>query len=195
MKAKPSPSPSTPSQRDVTNIIEDEAEKESRKADETDDARDSESSSRPTSRPASSEKGGQQAGIPDPRLTPKGIEDQLAENIAANRNKRWWAFGVIGAIVVLFFALLMGALCKLFFGNHLAGIVGAANSGWQWHVLVFMGVGLVILAAIPLSLTLAVVRMISEGSADNSSDVKTPNVELAKALAEMFRTIAASFRG
>lgn len=195
MKAKPSPSPSTLSAEDVTGIIEDEAKKESRKADRAEDSRNPEAASGAISRSATAEKGGEQAGIPDPNLTPKGIEDQLAENIAANRKKRWWAFRVIGAIVILFFALLMGALCKLFFGNHLAGIVGAANAGWQWHVLVFMGVGLVILAAIPLSLTLAVVRMISEGSTDNSSDVKTPNVELAKALAEMFRTIAASFKG
>lgn len=143
----------------------------------------------------SSVQGGSDHGQIDPALTPNGMAKELERNVAANRKKRWSAFFFIGAIVLSFFALLLAAFCKLFFGTYLVEIIKAANESWQWHVLVFLGVSLVLLAAIPLSLSLAVMKMIGgAGQDDSASDVKTPSLELVKALADIFKAVATSIK-
>ncbi|WP_313319655.1 hypothetical protein [Stenotrophomonas sp.] len=131
----------------------------------------------------------------DPDLTPDGMKRELEKNVAANRSKRWWAFAFVGLVVAAFFALLLAAFCKLFFGTYLVDAIKAANESWQWHVLVFLGVSLVLLAAIPLSLSLAMVKMIGGGGQEESgAAVKTPSVELVKALADIFKAVAASIK-
>jgi len=138
---------------------------------------------------------GGSAGKTDPAFTPDGMKEELKNNVIANRRKRWAAFIFIGIVVATFFAMLLAAFCKLFFGTYLVEAITAANENWQWHVLVFLGVALVLLAAIPLSLSLAMVKMIGGGGQEESgSGVKTPSVELVKALADIFRAVATSIK-
>lgn len=127
-------------------------------------------------------------------LEPDGPEDQLRYNQKANRKMRWMAFGVIGGLIVFFFLLLMAALFKIFFGSYLASIISAASVGWQWHILIFLGATLVLLAAVPLSLSLALVRMISDKKDDEAQEIKAPSVELIKALAHICKSVATSMK-
>jgi len=138
---------------------------------------------------------GGSAGKTDPALSPNGMNEELKNNVVANRRKRWSAFIFIGLVVAAFFGMLLTAFYKLFFGTYLVEAITAANDSWQWHVLVFLGVALVLLAAIPLSLSLAMVKMIEDGRQEESgSGVKTPSVELVKALADIFKAVASSIK-
>lgn len=142
----------------------------------------------------SSDSGLSDARIRPAMLEPDGPEDQLRYNQKANRKMRWMAFGVIGGLIVFFFLLLMAALFKIFFGSYLASIISAASAGWQWHILIFLGATLLLLAAVPLSLSLALVRMISDKKDDEAQEIKAPSVELIKALAHICKSVATSMK-
>lgn len=118
-------------------------------------------------------------------------QHELRLNMEAHRAMRWWAFGAVGIIVVVFFAIVAAAFCRVFFGNQLAAVLGAAGDGWEWHVLVFLGLGLALLASIPLSLSLAMVKMISDKEDASVSELKTPSTELGKVLRDMIKGFVA----
>lgn len=95
----------------------------------------------------------------------------------------------------MFFLLLVAVFCKIFFGDLLVALVGAATNDSSWHALIFLGGSIVLLAAIPLSLAMAVVRMISDRDKDEGIEVKTPNVELGKVLVDLLKAISTAVKG
>ncbi len=120
-------------------------------------------------------------------------EDETRLNKRANREMRKLAFYVVGGLSGVYVLVLLCVLWRFFDGRLLASILGAPGGHLDWHMLVLIGVALVIFAAIPLSLTMALMKMISEASTDSEgSDFKTPNSELGKVLLELFKSMLAA---
>jgi len=127
--------------------------------------------------------------VPGTALTEE-FRNQTEQNMSAHRRMRWWAFGVVGAVSGLYLLVLLCVLWRFFDGRLIAAMVGAGPS-LNWHVLVLVGIALVIFAAIPLTLLMALVRMISEQRAEPDA-IKMPATELAKLF---FETAKAMFPG
>lgn len=104
---------------------------------------------------------------------------EQGENLAANRRMRWWTFRAVGVICVAYFAALLCVLLKLLSANYLVRVLDAVPPTWDWHVLTLIGLALVVFAAVPLSLGIAMVKMISDKS-DESYGMTTANAELGK---------------
>lgn len=127
----------------------------------------------------------------DPAIPAKtdteSYRNQVELDMEAYRKLRWSAAIFVGILALIFFLSLAAAFCRIFFGNYLIELIEAASAGGQWHTLFFLGIVLAIFSAIPLSLSLAVVKMISGKSQDGSTEVKIPVIELARAIAELGR--------
>lgn len=127
----------------------------------------------------------------DPAIPAKtdteAYRNQVELDMEAYRKLRWWAAIFVGILTLIFFLLLIGAFRHIFFGNYLIELIEAASAGGQWHALLFLGIVLAIFSATPLSLGLAVIKMISGKSQDGSTEVKIPAIELARAIAELGR--------
>lgn len=136
--------------------------------------------------------GGREGGTPDPALNKNSIKEEHRLNIEAHRRKRWAAFGVAGFVSFAFFALLFFILHRLFFTPFIAEAVGAANGSWQ--AMVMLGALVALVSAIPLSLALALVKMISERGQEpeDDSDLKAPGVELARAIIDLCKSVTAA---
>lgn len=120
-------------------------------------------------------------------------EDETRLNKRANREMRKLAFYVVGGLSGVYVLVLLCVLWRFFDGRLLASILGAPGGHLDWHMLVLIGIALVIFAAIPLSLTMALMKMISEATTDSEgSDFKTPNTELGKVLLELFKSMLAA---
>ncbi len=115
--------------------------------------------------------------------------EQLRLTHAANRRMRFIAFVGIGAFVSLFLLALLAALCRLLSLDSLTVVLGL-SSNYQWHSLVFVSVLVAVFAAIPLSLAMALVKMISEkdGHGDGG-DLKTPSTELGKVILDLLKSV------
>ncbi len=123
-------------------------------------------------------------------------EDETRLNREANRKMRRLAFNVVGGVCVLYVLVLLCVLWRFFDGRLLASILGAPGGHLDWNLLVLIGVALVVFAAIPLSFTMALVKMISDSSSqDESFELKTPNTELGKVLLELIKSMLASSKG
>lgn len=135
-----------------------------------------------------------QPGASDPGLGANPLRDEYKKNIEAHRRKRWYAFWGISIISVCFFALLGIFIFRLLSDDFLPAAIGAASSNWQWHILVFLGAVLALSAAIPLSLAMALVKMISdkEKSDSEGGDLKAPGIELAKAIIELCKSVTSA---
>jgi hypothetical protein len=116
---------------------------------------------------------------------------EVEKNMRANRAKRWWAFGVAGTLGTLYLLVLLWVLWCLMDGRFLAALVGASDS-LNWHILVLLGIVLVIFAAIPLSLVMALVEMISEREAEPGMDIRTPSTELGRILYDLLKGISSA---
>ena len=94
----------------------------------------------------------------------------------------------------VFFALLIAFILSLIFSDVLSGIIEKASTSGHWHVLVFLGVALTLLAAIPLSLAMALMKMISDKDSTGSDggDMKAPGIELAKAIIDLCKNVTAA---
>lgn len=133
-----------------------------------------------------------QPGVFDPTLDKNPLRDEHRKNIEAHRRKRWFAFWGISVISTVFFGMLIAIFWQIISDNYLLFIIGAADKSWQWHILVFLGGALVLAAAVPLSLAMALVKMISDtekSGGDGSSDLKAPGIELAKAIIDLCRSV------
>lgn len=123
-------------------------------------------------------------------------EDETRLNKEANRKMRRLAFNVVGGVCVLYVLVLLCVLWRFFDGRLLASVLGAPGGHLDWHMLVLIGVALVVFAAIPLSFTMALVKMISDSSSqEDSFELKTPNTELGKVLLELIKSMLASSKG
>lgn len=139
------------------------------------------------------------AQLPSPAVPQSAKVEVYADehrlNQAANRKLRNVAFYAVGALTALYVLVLLCVLWRFFDGRLLSSIIGASSGSLDWHVLVLIGIALVIFAAVPLSFTMALVKMISDRS-DCSDEValKTPSTELGKVLLDLFRSIAQAAR-
>ena len=137
-----------------------------------------------------------QPATPDPALSPGAnpLRDEYKKNIEAHRNKRWYAFWGISSVSIGFFILLGVFISRILSDNFLPAVIGAASSNWEWHILVFLGAVLALTAAIPLSLAMALVKMISDKEKDESDggDMKAPGIELAKAIVELCKSVTSA---
>lgn len=144
-------------------------------------------------RAGSSSSGEGQTAKIDPAFQSGGLTDQVIKNLEAHRRKRWFAFWSISVFSAAFFGLLWFAIFNVFKGHFLTGVLGAASANWSWHILVFLGAALVILAAVPLSLTMGIVKMISEKEnreeGGGEGMVKSPFLELAKQIADLSKAV------
>lgn len=116
-------------------------------------------------------------------VTKFDINDALTEE-RARRKMRWIAFGVLGVLCSIYLVCLVVALTTLFLNPETLAIVSTVK---DWHFLTLLGIALVIFAAIPLSLSLALVRMISgKGPGDEKQElsITTPQLELFKVIIE-----------
>lgn len=111
---------------------------------------------------------------------------EIQRNMAAYRRMRWTAFLGVGVISAIYLLALLCVMWRLFGSEYLPAVIGATPK-FDWHILVMIGVALVIFAAIPLSLVMALVRMISEQKPDGNGDIKIPATELAKVLVDALK--------
>lgn len=116
-------------------------------------------------------------------------DNQIALNMAANRDFRKQAFYVLGSISVLFLLSLLCVLWRFFNSDGLAGIAGAANAD-DWHLLVLIGIGFAAFSGIPLSLLISLMRMIGEkdhGKDEESVTLTSANAEVLKLFLALFK--------
>lgn len=110
--------------------------------------------------------------------------DELQKNLQSHRTLRKVAFWTVGVTGGLYLIALLWTLWGFFHRGGLYALLFLAR-GQDWHVLILVGVVLTIFAAIPITLVMGLVRMISERDDPGSkSNVKTPNGEFIRLLAE-----------
>ncbi|KHS08016.1 hypothetical protein RM61_07265 [Xanthomonas phaseoli pv. phaseoli] len=117
-------------------------------------------------------------------------ETQHTLSEVANRKWRKYAFLALGVSCLVYLLLLPFAICMVINDSTLAVLASTSKGAWQ--VIALIGLVLVILAAVPLSLSLTLVKMISrfgDHTDDKSSElgITTPQIEFVKALLEMFK--------
>jgi hypothetical protein len=105
--------------------------------------------------------------------------NEVELNSRAHRGMRWAAFLSLGAITCAYLLFLLGALRQFVAGKTLAAVLGASSLPTDWHMLVLIGIVFVIFAAVPLSLAMSLVKMISEKNED-AAGFKTPTTEAGK---------------
>ncbi|MFZ6696797.1 hypothetical protein ACO0J1_13605 [Stenotrophomonas acidaminiphila] len=132
------------------------------------------------------------AGVPDgspvaPSARAENFPTQGDLNHEAHRSMRWWAFWGLGILVLMFFAALLVVLLR-FASPYAVWSLLELSSDANWHALVLMGVALVVLSAVPLSLSMGLMKMISAAE-DKSPVVSTPTTEAIKAVAELISQV------
>lgn len=102
------------------------------------------------------------------------------------RDKAFWVFGVIS---VAYLSTLLILLICTFTGRAPLLYWLATSSTVDWHAWLIIGLALVIFAAVPLSLVMALVRMIShsEGEESRRSQLVTPQVEMLRICLDMLK--------
>ncbi|WP_341809384.1 hypothetical protein WMO32_01730 [Xanthomonas oryzae pv. oryzicola] len=113
-------------------------------------------------------------------------QHELSEE--ANRFLRGRAFACLGVACMVYLVCLLIALLSMTDNSSLALLLRA--DGTNWHALMLLGLILVIFAAVPLSLAMALVKMISRADQEGSSKgsgITTPQLELFKVFLEMVK--------
>lgn len=109
----------------------------------------------------------------------------------AHRRLRNTAFMVFGGLCVAFLIALLCLLIDLFsLDSPLLYVF--AKMKVDWHAWLIVAIALVIFAAVPLSLAMALMRMIANRTeADEKSDyaIKTPQLEAIKIMADTIKTL------
>ncbi|WP_416203727.1 hypothetical protein [Xanthomonas euvesicatoria] len=134
--------------------------------------------------------GGSSNSPAPPKARSEVYLDQYEQSEEAHRSFRRWAFYVVGGASLVYLIMLPIAIFCVVDDHSLAILASARGAGW--HVILLTGLVLVILAAVPLSLTLALVRMISSGKQEDDGSngnpgITTPQIELFKAMLEMVK--------
>ncbi|KAB7767588.1 hypothetical protein CKY51_10995 [Xanthomonas maliensis] len=103
---------------------------------------------------------------------------------------RWTAFICLGGLIALFLFVLLLTLVELLDRTFLLKLVEQGKE-LNWHILVFGGVVVAVFAVVPLSLAMALVKMISLSQhSDAGGDYKTPTTELGKIVLELIKSVA-----
>jgi len=112
-------------------------------------------------------------------------QHELSEE--AHRSMRGDAFAWLGGTCLVYLLFLLIAIFALLDDGSLALLL---RSGANWHALVLIGLILVIFAAVPLSLAMALVKMISRAGQESdqkAAGITTPQLELFKVFVEMVK--------
>lgn len=126
------------------------------------------------------------------KLAP-GQERSINDLIEWNQHRRrmqWWTFVALGFVCLIFLFSLMRLMFKMISDKEVLAVVVHAN---DWHVLTFLGIALIVFASVPLSLALAILKMVSQpGIADSKESrddavLTTPQLELLKAIIDAFK--------
>lgn len=118
------------------------------------------------------------------------FSDEPGKISQENRYMRRFAFGAFGLVCLAYFVFLLCILKGFYYGDSSTVKVLLAEQA-NWHTLIFLGVITAIFAAIPLSLTMALVKMISApGGEDNNTKIPliTPQVELLRTISDLSKT-------
>lgn len=122
------------------------------------------------------------AGGKLPPAEEKNLDALLAWDSLRQR-MQWWAFLGLGIVCLAFLLFLMMIMYDMITDKEaLAVVVHAAD----WHVLTFLGIALIVFASVPLSIALAILRMVSQGGPTENKESKeelaltTPQLELVK---------------
>lgn len=154
---------------------------------------------------AAAQAGGHTSGAPasDPSTPPPvaaigvTIADKYAKelhaNMEAHRSMRWVAFSVIGIVSFMFLMALLGVLMSIFSAEDPPAILTVQAA--DWHAWVFVGLALVVFAMIPLSLLMALVRMISANEEEAAEGIKSPSIEAGKLLYGMIKGFVSQAKG
>lgn len=152
------------------------------------------------------QRGGEAGDPPDPDCQFTSLTahcaDEYRANLKANRGFRRLIFFCVGGGAVAFFALLFVRLCQ-FTSVAFANLSATENSAptftaIDWHAYIFYGVVLLILSAIPLSLVMALIKMVKDSGVGDSEDdpaVRTPAFELGKVISETISGIVSNKQG
>lgn len=108
--------------------------------------------------------------------------NQVAKNMAAFRMMRWIAFLLIGATCAVFLMALGYFVVALLYKNSFIAALSATPAHWGWHALVFVCALMVLLAVVPMTLGLALIRMVSNSRDDGRDEIPVPSSQLIKFL-------------
>lgn len=108
------------------------------------------------------------------------FSDEERINKATYRWMRIGAFSVFGGIAALYFLFLLKALYCISNAQSFAAIFGASS---DWHHLLFVAGIFGVFAAVPLSISMSLVKMVSESKAENdgANTMTTAQAEAFKA--------------
>lgn len=108
------------------------------------------------------------------------FSDEERINKATYRWMRIGAFSVFGGIAALYFLFLLKALYCISNAQSFAAIFGASS---DWHHLLFVAGIFGVFAAVPLSISMSLVKMVSESKAENdrAATMTTAQAEAFKA--------------
>jgi hypothetical protein len=137
----------------------------------------------PSLPPASLDLAGGQVDPAEGRLIDDEIRDRLADN-KSFRWMRWAAFAVFGVTCITLLIVVVWSLHSLFVDRETLAIVATAH---DWHYLTFLSVVVIAMAAVPLSLCSALIKMVSKAQKDDVAfSLTTPQVEVVKMIVQMF---------
>jgi hypothetical protein len=103
---------------------------------------------------------------------------------------QWVAFVGLGCLCMYFLIALAVSLRSFFTNKETLAIIAQSR---DWHTLTLLGIAIVVFAIVPLSIALALVKMVS--SSDNQGDKKeeialtTPQLELFKLIVETAKAV------
>ena len=134
--------------------------------------------------------GGSSDGPAAPGSLVEEYRKQLDLNHEAHRHMRWAAFLGLGSLIALFLFVLLITMVELLDREFILKLVDS-GSKLNWHILVFAGVVVAAFTAIPLSLAIALVKMISLSQHDSEDGAyKTPTTELGKVVLDLLKSVA-----
>jgi len=123
-----------------------------------------------------------------PSAWSEDYRSEVQQSMKAYRDMRWFAFFFIGIIAGIYLIFLFFALHSILLGGGFTEILEKVNSS-NWHAIFVISIALVVFSAVPLSLLMAIVRMISEQKFD-SADMKLPATEFVKICVDEARKAA-----
>jgi hypothetical protein len=117
------------------------------------------------------------------------FSDEARLTSQANRYMRLAAFMILGMMSIYFlFSLLEFLESMLRFDSPILDLM--IDREMDWHVWLVLGLALLTFAAVPLTLTMALLRMINPSNKDDaekSLGLVTPQLELAKLCVEALK--------
>lgn len=127
--------------------------------------------------------------LSDGKLSTSSTEDaNLSLDIRRDKRRmRLLAFSSLGLVCLAYLVLLLIFLYKFF----LCPPDFIKNPGTSTHVYVLIGLAIIIMAAVPLSIALSLVKMTADTnySKDDEAVLTTPNLEIIKVIIDNCKSL------